>query len=46
MKPAKRLPSLTLAAVFTLAMLLGVNALATVGSPAAQVAQRTTTAHS
>lgn len=47
MNTAKRLPCLTLATVFTVAMLLGVNALATVNNIAApQLAQCVATAHS
>ena len=46
MNTTARLSSLALAAVFTLAMLLGVNSLATVDTGAAQVAQTTATSHS
>ena len=45
-KPTSRLPSLALAAVFTLAMLLGVDRLATTDADTPQVAQRTVSSHS
>ena len=46
MNTIARLPSIALAAVFTLAMLLGVDTLATVDSGAQQVAQQTVTSRS
>ena len=47
MNTTSRLPAAALAAVFTLAMLIGVNALAGAGVGAApQVALHATTAHS
>lgn len=46
MNTTPRLPSLALAAVFTLAMLLGVNTLASVDAGTAQIAQHTTGNHS
>ncbi len=39
--PSNRLPALALASVLTLAMLLGVNSLARVDTPAPQLAQAT-----
>lgn len=46
MNTTARLPSLALAAVFTLVMLLGVDTLATVNTATEQVAQRTVNSHS
>ena len=46
MNTTNRLPSLALAAVFTLAMLLGVDTLASAEAGTAQVAQRSVTSHS
>jgi hypothetical protein len=46
MNTPARLPALALAAVFTLAMLLGVNTLATVDAGAERLAQGTVTSHS
>jgi negative regulator of sigma E activity len=46
MNATARLPAITLAAVFTLAMLLGVDSLATGDNGAQQVAQQTVTSHS
>lgn len=46
MNSAARLSSLTLAAVFTVAMLLGVNTLATTDTGAPRMAQSASTDHS
>lgn len=46
MNASARLPALALAAVFTLAMLLGVNSLATVDAGPGQLAQGAVTSHS